>query len=115
MPTNELAVRLHDIAIELENEQKFYVTYNSLKAGAPDARKRREAIKLCTRRTKSAEEREHLRRYFDDVYAMPPANENVLRNTHDLDVDGKHDAGKLRATRLAWIDDMVAWHQARGD
>ena len=72
-------IDLHDAALTLENEREFYDKY---RAGAPDLCHggRRDLIgtlvgKLIPYRGQSprttAEDREQLRRYFDDVYGMP--------------------------------------------
>lgn len=76
---NALAHRLHEIAIVLENEATFHKMYNTC-AGESYARARtviaeyakqyarHPACVLSSDRADGASNREHLRRYFDDIY-----------------------------------------------
>lgn len=75
---NEIAVKLRDAALTLENDGEFYskykATYNGNAARARNLIKRYLAANGCpfARDLRSdMEYREHLRRYFDDVWALP--------------------------------------------
>lgn len=69
------AIQLHDAAITLENEAKFHEQYHCF-APNYDARNRRDLIsdhlQRCKIKGSDAEDREHLRRYFDDTYGISP-------------------------------------------
>lgn len=80
---NELAIKLHEAAMVLENDGDFYSKYTRLKTS--DASTRRDSIHTALARNKidqaamlnvttlrGTDLREHLRRYLDDVWAMPP-------------------------------------------
>lgn len=41
--------------------------------------------------------------------------EGWLRDQRGIETSHECDFDRLRITRLAWIDDMIAWHEARGD
>lgn len=41
--------------------------------------------------------------------------EGWLRDQRGIETSYERDFDLLRITRLAWIDDMIAWHEARGD
>lgn len=81
-------VELHDAALTLENEVNFYNAYNQ---HAPNgvARDRRELINRHLKdvgiRGHNAEDREHLRRYFDDRYEIPKVSTTVLAGIPDLE------------------------------
>lgn len=76
---NALAHQLHEIAIVLENEATFYEMYK-VGAGESHARARTVIMQFATRfaaapagvlsssRIDGTANREHLRRYFDDIY-----------------------------------------------
>lgn len=79
---NETAVKLRDCALTLENDSGFHDEY---KAGSVNAGTAREIIRGWLRKNGCAfsgqnykEEREHLRRYFDDIYDMPVHDHNSL-------------------------------------
>lgn len=72
-------IKLHDIAITLENEREFHDKYRAQAPGLCHGGRRDLILKLGGKllsrgdpsmRT-TAEDREQLRRYFDDVYDMP--------------------------------------------
>jgi hypothetical protein len=71
---NQLATALHEIAVELENEQAFYDEYRR-NANGSYARARTVIRDYCRGRNHSSvisltSNREHLRRYFDDNYGI---------------------------------------------
>lgn len=83
---NELAIKLHEAAMVLENDGDFYSKYTRL--NDCQASTRRDTIQLALRRNSidqaamtrtsglgGTDLREHLRRYLDDVWDMlPPAD-----------------------------------------
>lgn len=75
------AAKLHDAAITLENEVKFHERYHRF-APDYDASNRRDLIldhlRKCKIEGSDMEDREHLRRYFDDIYDIPPTDTNIL-------------------------------------
>lgn len=81
------AAQLHDAAITLENEAKFHDRYKTF-APKYNARERRELIAHflmpCKIVGHDAEDREHLRRYFDDIYGIPATNEYSIKDLLEL-------------------------------
>ena len=81
------AAQLHDAAITLENEAEFHDRYKTF-APKYNARERRELIAHSLVRVKirghDAEDREHLRRYFDDIYGIPATNEYSIKDLLEL-------------------------------
>lgn len=82
---NELAIKLHEAAMVLENDGEFYREYNSDVNRSAEAFVRREVIARALLRNRlppgvllgcadepGRDAREHLRRYLDDVWGMPP-------------------------------------------
>lgn len=76
------AAQLHDAAITLENEAKFHDGYKTF-APKYNARERRELIArflmTCKIVGHDAEDREHLRRYFDDTYGIQAATDYAIQ------------------------------------
>lgn len=77
------AAQLHDAAITLENEAKFHDGYKTF-APKYNARERRDLIRNFLAKSgisgPDADDREHLRRYFDDTYG--------IQATTDYDIQG---------------------------
>lgn len=105
---NELAIKLHEAAIVLENDEDFYRKYTRLEHC--QASTRRDAIHtalVCNRVCLSAtahkasqhgtDLREHLRRYLDDVWDMLPPS------------DAGTDTVALRWKELKFWEDSVKY------
>lgn len=82
------AIQLHAAAITLENEQQFYKRYNEA-APKHNAHNRRDLIcdflVKCAIRGHDADDREHLRRYFDDTYGIPATTAYAIQDLPTLE------------------------------
>ncbi len=90
------AAQLHDAAITLENEVKFHDGYKTF-APKYNARERRDLIRSSLAKSgilgHDADDREHLRRYFDDTYGIQATTSYAIQGLPILEfwLDGvKH-------------------------
>ena len=71
-PTNEYVCKLHEVALVLENDGRFYSDYKA--AGGRTSGQRRDLIALACRRLKvvcpHSAFYEQLKRYFDDTFEL---------------------------------------------
>lgn len=90
---NELAVKLRDAALTLEDDGVFHAAY---RAAAPYAHKRRLVIYYAARRLNVSHDsesmndqafNEQLRRYFDDIWAMTPIDGADNKNADDPTIE----------------------------
>lgn len=77
------AAQLHDAAITLENEARFHDSYKTF-APRYNARERRDLIRNFLAKSgvsgHDADDREHLRRYFDDTYGIQAATGHAIQD-----------------------------------
>ncbi len=83
---NEIAVRLHEAAIELENDGVFHNEYTRYAKTGVSFAELRNIIRRFDKKGHSGESREHLRRYFQDVWGLPePSGENAYAELPPLE------------------------------